>query len=58
MADRCTVGVPGLVIPAGLSANGMPLVREFDGPAGSDRALLGLGVAAERALGTGPPLRI
>jgi len=58
MADRCIVGVPGLVIPAGLSANGIPVAREFDGPAGSDRALLGLGVAAEHAPGTGPPPRI
>ena len=58
MAERCTVGVPGLVMPAGLSAHGMPVAREFDGRAGSDRALLALGVAAEHVPGTGPPPRI
>jgi indoleacetamide hydrolase len=58
IAPGSTVGAPGLVIPAGLSANGMPVALEFDGPTGSDRALLGLGIAAEHALGTVPPPRI
>jgi len=57
-APGSTAGVPGLVIPAGLSANGMPVALEFDGSTGSDRALLGLGVAVEHVLGTGPPPRI
>ena len=58
IAPGSTAGAPGLVIPAGLSANGMPVALEFDGPAGSDRALLGLGIAAEHVLGTVPPPRI
>ena len=52
-----TAGLPGLVIPAGLSAKGMPVAVEFDGAAGSDWALLALGVAVEQVLGTGPPPR-
>jgi mandelamide amidase len=58
IAPGSTAGLPGLVIPAGLAANGMPVALEFDGPAGSDRALLGLGAAVERSLGTEPPPRI
>jgi indoleacetamide hydrolase len=58
IAPGSTAGVPGLVLPAGLAANGMPVALEFDGPAGSDRALLGLGTAIERLLGTEPLPRI
>ena len=57
IAPASTAGLPGLVIPAGLAANGLPVALEFDGPAGSDRALLGLGVAIERLLGREPPPR-
>jgi mandelamide amidase len=53
-----TAGLPGLVMPVGLAANGLPVSLEFDGPAGSDRALLGLGTAVERVLGREPPPRI
>ena len=52
IAPGSTAGVPGLVIPAGLAANGLPVGLELDGPAGSDAALLGLGLALERLLGT------
>jgi mandelamide amidase len=45
-------------MPVGLAANGLPVSLEFDGPAGSDRALLGLGTAVERVLGREPPPRI
>jgi indoleacetamide hydrolase len=58
IAPGSTAGVPGLVIPAGLAANGMPVALEFDGPAGSDRALLGLGAAVERLLGKEPPPQV
>jgi Asp-tRNA(Asn)/Glu-tRNA(Gln) amidotransferase A subunit family amidase len=58
IAPGSTAGVPGLVLPAGLAANGMPVALEFDGPEGSDRALLGLGIAIERLLGTEPPPRL
>lgn len=50
IATGSTAGLPGLVIPAGL-AGGLPVGIEFDGPAGSDRALLALGLAAEAVLG-------
>jgi Asp-tRNA(Asn)/Glu-tRNA(Gln) amidotransferase A subunit family amidase len=54
IAPGSTAGVPGLVLPAGLTAGGMPVALEFDGPANGDRALLALGAALERALGTIP----
>ena len=46
-----TVGLPGLVLPVGLTPGGLPVSLEFDGPAGSDRALLALGQSLERVLG-------
>ena len=49
-----SAGLPGLVLPAGLAADGLPVALEFDGPAGSDRALLALGLSLERVLGTLP----
>ena len=53
IAPGSTAGLPGLVLPAGLSRDGLPVALEFDGPAASDRALLALGRALEREL---PPL--
>ena len=47
-------GHPGLVLPAGLSADGLPIGIEFDGLPGSDRQLLGLGLAIEAMLGAIP----
>jgi mandelamide amidase len=41
-----------LVLPAGLSAGGLPVGIEFDALPGTDRRLLGLGLSLERALGT------
>jgi Asp-tRNA(Asn)/Glu-tRNA(Gln) amidotransferase A subunit family amidase len=55
IAPGSTAGLPGLVLPAGLTANGLPVALEFDGPAGSDRALLALGLAVEDVLGHLPP---
>ena len=49
-----TAGLPGLVLPAGL-ANGLPIAIEIDGPAGSDRKLLAIGLAIEALLGTFRP---
>lgn len=46
-----TAGLPGLVLPAGLNGAGLPVSLELDGPAGSDRALLGIGLAVESVLG-------
>ncbi|MDE0059145.1 MAG: indoleacetamide hydrolase [Defluviicoccus sp.] len=47
-------GIPGVTLPAGLSAGGLPVGMELDGPAGSDRALLALGAAVEAVLPATP----
>ncbi len=51
IAPGSTAGLPGLVLPAGLTSGGLPIALEFDGPSGSDRALLALGLSVERVLG-------
>ena len=51
IAPGSTAGLPGLVLPAGMTRDGLPVALEFDGPVGSDRALLALGVSLESALG-------
>jgi indoleacetamide hydrolase len=58
IAPGSTAGLPGLVLPAGLTRHGLPVGIEFDAPAGSDRALLALGLNLERALGgiAAPPV--
>jgi len=53
IAPGSTAGLPGLVLPAGL-ADGLPVAIELDGPAGSDRRLLGIGLAVEALLGRLP----
>lgn len=55
IAPGSTAGLPGLVLPAGLTRDGLPVALEFDGPAGADRELLTLGLALEVALGRLPP---
>jgi Asp-tRNA(Asn)/Glu-tRNA(Gln) amidotransferase A subunit family amidase len=48
-------GVPGVQLPAGLgAASGLPVGLELDGPAGSDRKLLAVGMAVEQVLGRLP----
>ena len=54
IAPGSTAGIPGLVLPAGLTSAGLPIGMEFDAPAASDRALLALGVSLARALGPIP----
>lgn len=44
-------GLPGLSIPAGVTASGLPVGIEFDGPMFTDRRLLSIGLAAEAVLG-------
>jgi mandelamide amidase len=58
IAPGSRAGLPGLVMPAGIAANGMPVALEFDGPAGSDRKMIALGVSIERVLGHVPPPHI
>jgi len=58
IAPGSTAGIPGLVLPSGLTATGLPVGIEFDAPAGADRALLGLGLSIERVLGPLPPPNI
>jgi len=49
-------GVPGLQIPIALGAtSGLPIGLELDGPAGSDRRLVAIGLALEPVFGRLPP---
>ena len=50
-----TGSLPGIIVPADLNNEGLPVCLELDGPAGSDRALLGIGLAIESVLGHLPP---
>jgi mandelamide amidase len=48
-------GIPGVQLPSGLGAtSGLPVGLELDGPAGSDRQLLAVGLAIEGVLGRLP----
>jgi mandelamide amidase len=58
IAPGSTAGLPGLVLPAGLTAGGLPVSLEFDGPSGTDRALLALGLSVERVLGHLAPPKV
>ncbi|MFM0551263.1 indoleacetamide hydrolase [Paraburkholderia sediminicola] len=49
-----TSGIPGLSLPAGMTASGLPVGLELDGPLGEDRRLLAIGVVFEQLLGTLP----
>ena len=55
IAPGSTAGLPGLVLPAGLTTSGLPVALEFDGPSGADRKMLELGLALEAALPKLPP---
>jgi len=50
-----SAGLPGLSLPAGLTADGLPVGIELDGPVGSDRRLLAIGIAFENLLGVLAP---
>jgi indoleacetamide hydrolase len=54
IAPGSTAGLPGLVLPVGLTHAGLPVSIELDAPTGSDRALLALGLSVERVLGRLP----
>lgn len=44
-------GLSCLVLPAGVTASGLPVGIEFDAPPEQDRRMLALGLSLERALG-------
>jgi indoleacetamide hydrolase len=50
----CALGAPGVSLPAGPTPAGLPVGLELDGLRGKDSALLGLGIAAEAAIGAQP----
>lgn len=55
IAPGSTAGLPGLVLPSGLTQSGLPVSLELDAPPGQDRELLALGLSVEALLGTLPP---
>ena len=58
IAPGSTAGLPGLVLPAGLTSAGLPVAIELDAAAGTDRALLALGMSLVDVLGPVPPPRL
>ncbi len=52
IAPGSTAGVPGLVLPVGLTSTGLPVALEFDAPSGADRALLAMGEHLESVFGS------
>ena len=53
-----TTGVPGISLPAGLTARGLPVGLAVDGPLGSDTRLIGIGISIESVLGVLPPPKV
>ena len=47
-------GIPGLTVAIGRTEAGLPIGLELDGPVGSDRRLLGIGLALEALFGRLP----
>jgi len=58
IAPASCAGLPGLVLCAGLTREGLPVGIEFAGPAGTDRDLLALGQTLESIIGRPPAPRI
>lgn len=54
MGPDSDAGIPSLSLPAGQTPNGLPVGMEIDGPVGSDKRLLGIGMAMESLFGTLP----
>jgi indoleacetamide hydrolase len=52
-----TAGLPGLVLPTGLTSAGLPVAIELDAAAGTDRVLLALGMRVTEVLGPVPSPR-
>jgi indoleacetamide hydrolase len=52
----CNAGVPGLQIPVALGGSSrLPIGLELDGPVGSARRLIAIGLALEKLFGRLPP---
>ena len=51
-------GIPGLSLPAGMTAAGLPVGLELDGPLGSDERLIAIALAFEGVLGPVPAPRL
>ena len=51
-------GIPGLSLPAGMTAGGLPVGLELDGPLGSDLQLMSIALAFEEVLGPLPAPRL
>ena len=51
-------GIPGISVPAAMTAAGLPLGLELDGPAGSDARLLAIAAAVEEVLPKPQPPRL
>lgn len=47
-------GIPGVALHAGMTAGGLPVGLEIDGPLGTDRRLLAIALAMEAVLGRAP----
>jgi mandelamide amidase len=54
MSPDSVAGLPSLSLPAGQTPAGLPVGMEIDGPVGSDKRLLGIGMAMEAWFGTLP----
>ncbi|MEU6192174.1 indoleacetamide hydrolase [Streptomyces sp. NPDC047061] len=57
-APGSCVGMPGLVVPGGMAKSGLPVGLSLEGPVGSDRRLLAIGMALEKILGPAPAPRV
>ena len=49
-----SLGIPGLSLPSGIAADGLPVGIELDGLWGSDRRLIAIGLIIERIIGSIP----
>jgi mandelamide amidase len=54
MGPGSSAGVPSLSLPAGLSAGGLPVGLNLEGPIDSDSTILAIGMAIESVLGPLP----
>lgn len=57
IAPSSSAGLPSIVLPGGMTS-GLPVGIELDGPVGSDRELLALGLAIEHVIGPVPAPKV